>query len=145
MASASSSRPLPDLHLRGKTREKCREAALDNRPAIVRRTANEHADVLRLILVDEPQRVLVVLLLARTLQYPVCGIVVFVADGVVLVIVTPRTGHGQSHHAAKDNVDPVGGNVILVVDKPAAESDETLCRQIPFVTLRTCHKIRSQL
>ncbi len=50
---------------RGEASEEARETALDDGPPVVGRAADEHAHILRRVLVHQPQRVGVVLLLAR--------------------------------------------------------------------------------
>ncbi len=60
----------------------------------------------------------------RGSEHPVQGVVILHRDGIELVVVAASARDGQAQEAARDDVDAVVDDVVLVVKKPPAESEE---------------------
>ena len=60
-----------------------------------------------------------------TAKYAIQGVVVFLRNGIVLVVVASCTGDGQAHQAATDHIDAIVQNVVRIVHETRADGQES--------------------
>src|SRR4051812_7079038 len=100
------------------------ESSIDSGTWITRSAAQKNHRIVWLGAVDELRRGIFARFFSCAGEYAIERVIVGRSNRIELVIVTPGARDREAHQSARDDVDAIVDDIVLIIEKPAAECKE---------------------